>query len=150
MKKNIQYTASNGDNYEIWSDFEGFYHIKKYGDGSSDIIEASDLDECKHCIEQIIKEEAKVEEERKEREKEREKEWKEREKEREKKRNEIQSRIDHLKEAFEASGRKENAANSDEVETLLTLTEKKIIQQCKRPHCHGCKLGWICPKFWSE
>ncbi|MGI5923156.1 MAG: hypothetical protein ACOX9E_04355 [Lentisphaeria bacterium] len=59
-------------------------------------------------------------------------------------------RIKNLKEAFEASGRKKNAANPDEVETLLTLTEKKIVQQCKRPHCRGCKLGWICPKFWSE
>ena len=59
-------------------------------------------------------------------------------------------RIPELKQAFEASGRKHNIAEPDEVETLLTLTEKKIIQQCRRPKCHGCKLGWICPKFWSE
>jgi len=59
-------------------------------------------------------------------------------------------RISELKQAFEASGRKQNFAEPDEAETLLTLTEKKIIQQCRRPHCHGCKLGWICPKFWSE
>ena len=59
-------------------------------------------------------------------------------------------RISELKQAFEASGRKQNFAEPGEAETLLTLTEKKIIQQCRRPHCHGCKLGWICPKFWSE
>ena len=59
-------------------------------------------------------------------------------------------RIRELKEAFEKSGRRHNSAEPEEVETLLTLTEKKIIQQCRRPKCHGCKLGWICPKYWSE
>ncbi len=62
----------------------------------------------------------------------------------------VASRITELKQAFEASGRKYNSAEPCEVETLLTLTEKKIIQQCRRPKCHGCKLGWICPKFWAE
>ncbi len=60
------------------------------------------------------------------------------------------ARIKELKQAFEASGQKFNSADPDEVETLLTLTEKKIIQQCRRPKCHGCKLGWICPKYWVE
>ncbi len=60
-----------------------------------------------------------------------------------------QARIQELQTAYESSGRKENFAEASEVETLLTLTEKKIIQQCRRPKCHGCKLGWICPKFWS-
>ena len=55
-----------------------------------------------------------------------------------------------LKEAFEKSGRRHNSAEPEEVEALLTLTEKKIIQQCRRPKCNGCKLGWICPKYWSE
>lgn len=59
-------------------------------------------------------------------------------------------RIRELKEAFEKSGRRYNSVDTEEVETLLTLTAKKIIQQCRRPKCHGCKLGWICPKFWSE
>lgn len=59
-------------------------------------------------------------------------------------------RIRELKEAFEKSGRRHNSAEPEEVEALLTLTEKKIIQQCRRPKCHGCKLGWICPKYWSE
>ena len=62
----------------------------------------------------------------------------------------VAPRITELKQAFEASGRKYNSAEPCEVETLLTLTEKKIIQQCRRPQCHGCKLGWICPKFWAE
>ena len=62
----------------------------------------------------------------------------------------VAPRIKELKQAFEASGRKCNSAEPNEVEQLLTLTEKKIIQQCRRPKCHGCKLGWICPKFWSE
>ena len=62
----------------------------------------------------------------------------------------VAPRIQELKQAFEASGRKYNSAEPNEVEELLTLTEKKIIQQCRRPKCHGCKLGWICPKFWSE
>lgn len=62
----------------------------------------------------------------------------------------VAARIKELKQAFEASGRKYNSAEPCEVETLLTLTEKKIIQQCRRPQCHGCKLGWICPKFWAE
>ena len=62
----------------------------------------------------------------------------------------VAPRIKELKQAFEASGRKYNSAEPSEVEELLTLTEKKIIQQCRRPKCHGCKLGWICPKFWSE
>lgn len=60
------------------------------------------------------------------------------------------ARIQELKRAFEASGRKENYAETSEVETLLNLTEKKIIQQCHRPKCLGCKLGWICPKFHFE
>ena len=60
------------------------------------------------------------------------------------------ARIKELKQAFEASGSKYNSAEPDEVEKLLTLTEKKIIQQCRRPKCHGCKLGWICPKYWTE
>lgn len=60
------------------------------------------------------------------------------------------NRIQELKDAFEKSGRSHNSAAPEEVETLLTLTEKKIIQQCRRPKCHGCKLGWICPKYWSE
>ena len=62
----------------------------------------------------------------------------------------VASRITELKQAFEASGRKYHSAEPNEVEELLTLTEKKIIQQCRRPQCHGCKLGWICPKFWAE
>lgn len=62
----------------------------------------------------------------------------------------VTPRITELKQAFEASGRKYNSAEPNEVDSLLTLTEKKIIQQCRRPQCHGCKLGWICPKFWSE
>ncbi len=60
------------------------------------------------------------------------------------------NRIQELKDAFEKSGHSHNSAAPEEVETLLTLTEKKIIQQCRRPKCHGCKLGWICPKYWSE
>lgn len=62
----------------------------------------------------------------------------------------VTPRITELKQAFETSGRKYNSAEPNEVDSLLTLTEKKIIQQCRRPQCHGCKLGWICPKFWSE
>jgi hypothetical protein len=57
------------------------------------------------------------------------------------------SRIQELKQAFEETGFTENFAETSEVETLLTLTEKKIVQQCHRSQCHGCKLGWICPKF---
>ncbi len=59
-------------------------------------------------------------------------------------------RIEELKQAYEASGRKKNIADVSEMEDLLSLTEKKTIQQCRRPQCHGCKLGWICPKAWSE
>ncbi len=59
-------------------------------------------------------------------------------------------RIRELKEAFEKSGRRHNSAEPEDVETLLTLTAKKIIQQCRRSKCHGCKLGWICPKYWAE
>lgn len=63
----------------------------------------------------------------------------------------ITDRVAELKQAFEASGRKQNYADPSEMDNLnLTLTEKKIMQQCKRPKCNGCKLGWICPKFWSE
>ena len=58
-------------------------------------------------------------------------------------------RIRELKDAFEKSGQRHNSAEPEEVESLLTLTEKKIIQQCRRPKCHGCKLGWICPKYWT-
>ena len=61
-----------------------------------------------------------------------------------------EARIQELKQAFEASGRKENAADTSEVETLCNLTEKKMIQQCRRPRCLGCKLGWICPKFHAN
>ena len=58
-------------------------------------------------------------------------------------------RIAELKKAFEESGRKQNFAEPAEVDTLISLTEKKIIRRCRRPQCHGCKLGWICPKFWA-
>ena len=63
----------------------------------------------------------------------------------------ISDRVTELKQAFEESGRKQNYADPSEIDKLnLTLTEKKIMQQCKRPKCNGCKFGWICPKFWSE
>ena len=62
----------------------------------------------------------------------------------------VDERIKELKDLFEVSGRKQNFADSSELDSLLNLTEKKIIQQCRRPQCHGCKMGWICPKYWSE
>lgn len=62
-----------------------------------------------------------------------------------------ETRVRELKEAFEKAGRRENFADPSEIDALdLTLTEKKIMQQCRRPKCHGCKLGWVCPKFHFE
>ena len=63
----------------------------------------------------------------------------------------VKNRRQELMQAFEHSGRKENFADPSEIDSLnLTLTEKRIMQHCKRAQCHGCKLGWICPKFWAE
>lgn len=59
-------------------------------------------------------------------------------------------RIVELKQAFEKSEGELNYAESLDVEILITLNEKKIIQQCNRPKCKGCKFGWICPKYWSD
>ena len=60
-----------------------------------------------------------------------------------------EKRLKELKNAYEASGRTENIANPDEIDVFCSLTEKRIIQQCRRQKCHGCKMGWICPKFHS-
>ena len=89
------------------------------------IIKVSSASECITAIEQRIEDKRKEMEQR-------------------------ANRIAELKQAFEESGRKKSFADPSELDTLLNLTEKKIIQQCRRPQCHGCKMGWICPKFWSE
>ena len=60
------------------------------------------------------------------------------------------ARRQKLRRLFEEAGRKQNFAEDGEVDTLLSLTEKKIIQQCRRKHCRGCKLGYVCPKYYPE
>lgn len=62
----------------------------------------------------------------------------------------IIDRITELKQAFENSGRTQNVASPSEFDTLLTLTVREIIQQCRCSICDECKLGYICPKFFSK
>ena len=58
-----------------------------------------------------------------------------------------EKRIKELKEKFVASGEKQNFADTDEVGNLLQPAELDIIKHCQRQKCHGCSLGWICPKY---
>ena len=129
-EKDFVYNASNGKSYKIYKD-------NRYGDYSIDdafyeYIGCSPLFPIRYrsrreCIEAIEEQLKPIEELKKVK----------------------NLRIAELKKAFEESGRKQNFAEPAEVDTLISLTEKKIIQQCRRPQCHGCKLGWICPKFWA-
>ena len=118
----------DGDHKDGWWILETAYsHIK---DGQPVLpkelwIDANTFSECKNGIEKRIEEKRQ-------------------------KRLQRAKRIAELKQAFEESGRKQNFADPSELDDLLTLTEKKIVQQCRRTQCHGCRMGWICPKFWSE
>ena len=132
-----EYKASNGQVFFINHDWRMGWTISQFTDDAyiSCIITATSYSECVACIENVIKKTeggrfvsvGSIESQK------------------------ITDRVTELKQAFEASGRKQNYADPSEMDNLnLTLTEKKIMQQCKRPKCNGCKLGWICPKFWSE
>ncbi len=119
------YTASDGTVYEI--EFShGYYRILLRGSRwfyeEDGELDFDSVAECKKYIEAVTNEPIR-----------------------------IANRIAELKDAFEKSGREQNFADPAEIDDLdLSLTEKKIMQQCRRPKCHGGKLGWICPKFWSE
>lgn len=67
-----------------------------------------------------------------------------------KKHKQIIDRVTELKQSFENSSRTHNVAVPSEFDTLLTLTGRKIIQQCRCSICDECKLGYICPKFFSK
>ena len=155
-----EYKASNGQVFIIGqssdllcdiSETASSYLSRNQLRGESYCIRATSYSECVAWIEKKIKKEKEEIREEEERERRAKEEERERRAKVETYFNLIKDRITELKQAFEASGRKQNYADPSEIDRLkLTLTEKKIMQQCKRPKCNGCKLGWICPKFWSE
>lgn len=145
-----KYKASNGQVFFIEHFLGTDWHIREITDAGYGVdnyfssITATSYSGCVAWIENEIKEKEESRAKAKEREE-------ERRAQEEAYFKKISDRVTELKQAFEESGRKQNYADPSEIDNLnLTLTEKKIMQQCKRPKCNGCKLGWICPKFWSE